>query len=158
MANHDREVSGTGTIRQGELISEIAALAAEAVPGEWTRLEYASRVLTMYAEIELLAVRPDGRIERVPGPNALDALEELRELMHRPDTGTWSSSRWIVTNDGGQRLTEVEFNYDDEPAWSRPVDPGLYGLDLEEFPRRDNLIPDWLRAKLAEARARASEC
>lgn len=152
------EASETGTpamIRQGELISEIAALAAEAVPGEWTSLVYAPRVLTMYAEIELLASRPDGTVERVPGPDALDAIEELREVMYRPGAGTWFSSRWTVANDNGQWSTEVEFNYDEEPAWSRPVDPGLYGLDLEDFPRRDDLIPGWLAARLTEARARA---
>ncbi|SDL09124.1 hypothetical protein SAMN05428985_109101 [Nocardioides sp. YR527] len=141
--------------RQGELIIEIAGLAADAVQGEWTILVYAPRVLTMYAEIELLAHRPDGTIERVPGPDALDAIEELRDVMYRPGAGTWFSSRWTVTNNDGQWATEVEFNHDAEPEWSRPVDPGLYGLDLEEFPRRDDLIPDWLTAKLEEARARA---
>lgn len=141
--------------RQGELISEIAGLAAEAVQGEWTSLVYAPRVLTMYAEIELLARRPNGTVERVPGPDALDAIEELREVMYRPGAGTWFSSQWTVTNEGGQWSTDVEFNYNDEPEWSRPVDPGLYGLDLEDFPRRDDLVPGWLKAKLAEARARA---
>lgn len=141
--------------RKGELISEIAALAAEAVSGEWISLVYSPRVLTMYAEIELLARRPDGTVERVPGPDALDAIEELRDVMYLPSAGTWFSSRWTLTNDNGHWSTEVEFNYDDEPAWSRPVDPRLYGIDLEDFPRRVDLVPDWLNARLTEARARA---
>lgn len=148
-------MTDTEPSRKRELISEIAALAAEAVPGEWTSLVYAPRVLTMYAEIELLAHRPGGTIERVRGPDALDSIEELREVMYRPGAGTWFSAWWAVTNDDGHWSTEVEFNYDEEPQWSRPVDPGLYGLDLEDFPRRDDLIPDWLTAKLTEARARA---
>lgn len=142
-------------VRQGELISEIAALASEAVSGEWAQLVYSPRVLTMFAEIELLAHRPDGSVERVPGPDAIDAIEELREVMYRPGAGTWLSAQWTITNTAGQWVSEVEFNYDVEPAWNQHVDPGLYGLDLEDFPRRDDLIPAWMKQRLAEARARA---
>lgn len=75
--------------------------------------------------------------------------------MYRPDAGTWLSLEWTIVNMSGDHTASVVFNYAQEPAWRRDIDPGLYGLDLDKFPRRDDAIPDWLKAKVAEARARA---
>ena len=88
----------------------------------------------MFAEIELLAHRPDGSVERLPGPVAIDAIEERREVMYRPEAGTWIAAQWTITNTAGQWICEVEFNYDSEPTWSREIDPGLYGLTWRTSP------------------------
>lgn len=73
----------------------------------------------------------------------------------RPGAGIWPWLEWTVTNQDRQRKADVDFHYDDEATWRPDVDPGLYGLDLEKFPRSDDAIPAWLNAKLDEACARA---
>ncbi|MFI5626809.1 agglutinin cell wall attachment protein [Nocardioides sp. NPDC051685] len=143
-------------IRQGELIEEISSLLSESVTGDWTKLVLNRRALSMFSEETMQVTRPDGSTTGTLGPRQASKLfKELRHVMYRPGAGTWLSLEWTVTNQGGQRRADVDFNYDDEPAWRRDIDPGLYGLDLDKFPRREDAIPDWLKAKLAEARARA---
>lgn len=49
--------------------------------------------------------------------------------------GTWFSARWVLTNNEGRVESSAGFNYDDESAWSRPIDAANYADDLEDFPR-----------------------
>lgn len=143
-------------VRQGELISEISGLLPEEIEGEWASLVYTPRMVSMYSEEDLVVRRADGTEDGALSPDdVLPLLKELRRVMYRPNAGTWLSAEWVIENDGTNWTTEVEFNYEDEPSWYSPIDPGLYGLDLEKFPRRDDLVPDWMRTRLDEARARA---
>ncbi|EGD44013.1 hypothetical protein NBCG_01601 [Nocardioidaceae bacterium Broad-1] len=144
-------------IRQGELISEISGLLPADVDGEWVSLTFTPRLVSMYSEEDLVVRRPDGSEDGALSPDAVyDLLKELRAVMYRPDAGTWLSATWVIENDGTNLTSDVSFNYTDEPTWYSQVDPGLYGLDLEKYPRRHDAIPEWMNAKLAEARARAS--
>ncbi|SDJ99811.1 hypothetical protein SAMN05428985_102198 [Nocardioides sp. YR527] len=65
------------------------------------------------------------------------------------------SSRSLLSAGSHVRYASVNFNYDDEPAWSRPIDAANYAAnyadDLEDFPRADEFIPAWLRGRLQEA-------
>lgn len=143
-------------VRQGELISEISSLLPTDVDGDWVTLVFAPRMVSMYSEEDLTVRRPDGSEDGALSPDeVLDLLKELRSVMYRPDAGTWLSAQWVIENDGSNWTSNVTFNYDDEPSWYSPINPGMYGLDLEKFPRRYDLIPDWLKARLAEARTQA---
>lgn len=142
-------------VRQGELISEISSLLPADVDGDWVALVFSPRMVSMYSEEDLVVRRADSSEDGALSPDeVLDLLKELRAVMYRPEAGSWLSAEWVIENDGSSWTSEVEFNYNDEPTWYSPIDPGLYGLDLEKFPRRYDLIPGWLKTRLAEARAR----
>ena len=42
-------------------------------------------------------------------------------------------------------------NMDHDPLWNPPIPAEYWARDLEVFPRDEVFIPDWLRAKLADA-------
>ncbi|MFC5336903.1 agglutinin cell wall attachment protein [Leucobacter denitrificans] len=146
-------------IRQGELIEQITALVPQEVKGDWSRLDSAHRLLSMYGQSRIDVAFSDGTSGYALEPREASKLvRELREVMYRPGTGTWFSALWTLTKDAsGVVSADVSFNYDEEPDWSRPIDPGLYGIDLEDFPRDEDHIPVWLREMLAEAEKNASE-
>lgn len=142
--------------RQGELIEEISAMLPERVDGEWSRLVMRRRALSMYGEEEMDVIRPDGSEDWASTPvRTAKLFKELRSVMYRPGAGTWLSLEWTIVNENGHQTANVVFNYDEEPDWDGAVDPGLYGLDLDKFPRSEDATPDWMKAKVAAARARA---
>lgn len=142
-------------IRQGELIEEIAALLPERVEGPWTSLTFTRRALSTYGQHNLVVHRPDGTVDRSQAaPREVSSLlAELRRGMYREGVGTWLSATWTVRNHGDSISSETDFNYDEEPDWSRPVEAGHYALDLEDFPRTEEATPAWLKQKVREAKA-----
>lgn len=138
-------------------MEQIAALLPERVEGAWTSLTFTRRALATYGQHNLVVSRPDGSIDRSQAaPREVSSLlTELRSGMYREGAGTWLSATWTVTNRGDSISSEVDFNYDDEPDWPRPVEPGHYALDLEDFPRSDDATPAWLKQKVREAEANA---
>ncbi|GAA1484671.1 hypothetical protein GCM10009625_14750 [Brachybacterium fresconis] len=72
--------------------------------------------------------------------------------MYSVEAGAWFSLEWsLVRHANDEIVADVEFNYDFEPAWDTSIDPVVYALDLERFPRREENIPSWLEAKLRDA-------
>ncbi|EGD42823.1 agglutinin cell wall attachment protein [Nocardioides sp. NPDC057772] len=145
-------------IRQQELINEIGALLPERVEGPWTTLILNRRALSTYGQHDLHVRRPDGTLDRSQAaPRRVSKLvKELRKLMYQPGGGCWYSAQWTVMDNGDGSLdVRATFDYDDEPEWYEPIDPALYGLDLEDYPRDPENIPAWLRERLDEARANA---
>ncbi|TDQ53743.1 hypothetical protein EV190_103194 [Actinorugispora endophytica] len=91
-------------------------------------------------------IRENGTKERFSPPlEIFKKLKELRRGMYIPGKGTWFSARYVITRPGNYR---VDYNYDEEPAFTIPPVAGSYKLDLQHFPRDDEHIPDWLRQKL----------
>lgn len=147
----DRAVDGSA-----ELISQIGTMVVDSVDGPWIALTYSASMLSMYAEDGVQVQRPDGTSESAFGPpRVIKLLKELRKVMYQPGGGTWLSAEWSITDDGESRSAKAKFNYDAEPHWDSDIDPGLYGLDLERFPRDEGAVPGWLRTKITEAEARA---
>lgn len=141
-------------IRQGELTSEIARLILAAVDGEWTTVVYDHRMLTTLSQSQMTIERPNGPDRsRLPGREIGDLVDELRDVMYQDHKGTWFSAQWVLINKDGAVESNVSFNYDDEPAWSRPIDAANYADDIEDFPRSEEFIPAWLRGRLQEAGA-----
>lgn len=144
-------------VQQGELLDEISNLLPAEIEGEWTSLTYTNRSLSTYGESDMVVQRPDGTTDESQAPpyEIGKLAMRLRKLMYRDGVGTWLSATWSVTNYGDSVSSTVDFNYDVEPEWYEPVEPGHYALDLEDFPRRKQAVPEWLRGKVAEADARA---
>ena len=82
-----------------------------------------------------------------------DLLDELREVMYSRGSGAWFSATFRVAREAsGETSANAWFNYDEEPEWNFSVDPVQYAIDLEDFPRDEENIPDWLRERLSEAK------
>ena len=141
-------------VRQGELIREIASLLPQRVEGEWIELLYTNNRLSMVADGHMSVKFSDG----TPGGDFVpretsDLLEELRDVMYSQGSGTWFSATFrVVREESGETSANASFNYDEEPEWNFSVDPGQYAIDLEDFPRDEENIPDWLRERLSEAK------
>jgi len=140
-------------IRQGQLTDEISALLPQRVEGPWARLVYQHRRLTATAEGQLRVYREDGSSGTAFSPREVRRLfEELRSVMYVETVGTWFSAEWFLTRPtDGEIGVDVNFNYELEPEWNTPVDPVMYALDLEKFPRSEESIPTWLKDKLRDA-------
>ncbi|WP_157773373.1 agglutinin cell wall attachment protein [Brachybacterium vulturis] len=140
-------------IRQGQLADEIAAQIPQDVEGEWEKLIYTHRAVSMYAREMLYVHRPDGSVDTALAPLAMGKLvKELRSVMYRPGVGAWFTAEWtLVREASGGVSVDVEFNYDDEPSWGRPISPSSYAIELEDFPRDEENTPNWLEQKVAEA-------
>ena len=155
MSDHpDSERSGLE--RQGELMAQIGPMIPERVEGEWTSVVLRRRAVSMYAEQELIVHRLNGATEKALAPRAVSKLlKELRKVMYTPGGGTWLSLEWTIENNLGDWSGRTSFNYDDEPSWQEPLNPGMYGLDLEDFPREPQNVPLWMQQRLDEARRQA---
>lgn len=150
---------GPNLTRQGELIGEISALIPTEVTGPWRKLTFNRNSLSMLSEHELIVERPDGAIDESEGVpfEVDDLLNELRKVMYTPGAGTWMSAQWTITDLGdGHADARATFNYDDEPQWSMPVRAFNYAIEVRDFPRDADNVPEWLSHRLDEAARTAS--
>lgn len=137
-------------IRQREVIELLAKDVVARVDVAWDELTLNVRNLAPYGQFETMVTLPSGEVVQKFAPRSTSKwADELRELMYRPGSGTWYSARLTISSKGSVDMT---FNYDDEPDWSRPVEPVFYVQDLERYPRTDDAIPAWLKKQLALAR------
>ena len=140
---------------QGKLIEDIAAIVSEAATPSSKTLLYRSRALTPYQQSSLSAVGLNGAEERLRPPHTLAVLiKRMREVMYRPGVGTWFTFTLSITPEGA---VDAQFNYDDEPEWSRPTEPVFYVQDMERFPRDEAHTPAWLVKQLELGRIQDSE-
>lgn len=144
-------------VRQGDLIREIASLLPQRVEGEWIELLFLDNRLSMVADGALSVTFYDGTSgEAFPPREISGLLKELREVMYSQGSGTWLSATFrVVREASGETSANASFNYDEEPEWYFSVDPVQYALDLEDFPRDEENIPDWLRDRLSEAKRKS---
>jgi hypothetical protein len=120
-------------------IDTIARALTANLPAAWHQVTGVYRSTTSYAELDATV---DG-VQLDPLPEGLeDHFEQLRREMYQPGKGTWLTAQVSVTADGH---FATDFNYDNEPAWSIPVDTAIYAADLAAFPRDAEHTPEWLR-------------
>ncbi len=140
-------------VRQGQLIEEIAGQLPDRVQGVWSQLWFKHRNLSKLSGGRIEFLRPDGTNGySLPPRPVLPLLDELREVMYRPGSGTWFSAAWTLTkDDAGQVSVDVSFNFDEEPDWDPPIRAFNYAVDQEDFPRDEEHMPDWLRERIEQA-------
>lgn len=82
--------------------------------------------------------------------NVLIAARTLREVMYRPNQGTWFSMTLKVTPAGDG--WEADYNYTQKPVWElgEPVND-TYAQELYLFPRDEDHIPGWFREEMEGA-------
>lgn len=144
----------TGLFAERDLQQELARKLLTILPSGADRVVLECSVLSSTMTAYLDAYTSDGEMDSIPpGEFFVDELpQKLRAAMYRDAAGTWFSMRMTVTADGSM---DADFNYDDEPDFGLGgVDPVAYVNDAKVFPRDEAHQPEWLRARLAEGRAR----
>lgn len=137
-----------GPSEQDEMVREVATTLTRSAPAGWRRMEliYHSTVGIDCAEI---LATTTGEPERVPLSMAISKImSRLRGGMYEKSRGSWFTARLVVTQDG----YAITYDYDSEPAFVPPLTADAYALDFEHNPRAAEHTPDWLRAKLTEAK------
>jgi len=141
-------------IRQGQLIDEIASQIPLEVEGEWSELVYVRTAVSMNAQEEMIVYRPDGSVGSALPPLEMEDLsEELRRVMYQDGVGTWFTATWTLGREAsGEISVSSAFDYENEPDWDAPVTASTYVVELEDLPRDEVNIPEWLRRKAIEAK------
>nr|WP_269440217.1 immunity protein YezG family protein [Arthrobacter sp. zg-Y769] len=111
----------------------------------WRSLRFEGRESATVSEIQLYVDR-NGVVKIERNSNqSFKLMSELRKLMYRPGYGTWFSLTMKIDDQGH---AETHYNYDEEAAWSFPLDDESYVEDQQKFPRDPEHIPAWLAPKL----------
>lgn len=128
-----------------QTIDAIARALVTGLPAGWREVAATYLATAPYAELDATVTGATGETSQVdPLPDGLeDLFETLRLQMYQPGKGAWLTATIRITAEG---RFATDFDYDNEPKWSIPVDPGIYQADLAEFPRDDQYIPDWLQS------------
>ncbi|WP_021597214.1 hypothetical protein [Actinomadura welshii] len=135
--------------KERETVNGAVRALRAAAPAGWERLDFEFRATVGIDSASFEVEDADGgRRTALPPGQAVGRMDELRRVMYRADKGAWFTARLQVERSGH---FSAEFDYDGEPEFTPPLAPSAYALDLDRFPRADEHIPDWLRAKLGEA-------
>ncbi|GLW91435.1 hypothetical protein [Actinokineospora globicatena] len=111
----------------------------------WTRLRAEYRSVGRHVEVDVLVTGPDGVARPVrPPTEVVDGLARLRAGMYRPGRGTWIGGVYEIEPPG---TFTCEFDPDVEPTWRRVPPPIGFVDELRAFPRSEEFIPDWFRAR-----------
>ena len=142
-----------GLVEQQNAQDAVGRALLQMLPDGAERAVLNMTVLTVTSMGYIDAFYPDKTIKHVKfgGRFNTDLVRSLREVMYRPDSGTWFSMEMTVTSTGAMT---ARFNYDNEPEWDVPVDPVSYVNDAKKFPRDEAHQPVWLQQRLAEGQAR----
>ncbi|MGW1994969.1 glycohydrolase toxin TNT-related protein [Embleya sp. NPDC001921] len=132
--------------RYEALIQRIGNALLDAAPQGWLRMDLGVSILGEIREHGLSVITDDQSTRSQKSPqDALDALVELRHLMHRAEQGTWFSARFMMN---APTEFNVWYNYDFEPTWMPPPSAEELAEDLQRFPRPPEKIPNWLRDRI----------
>ncbi|MDR7302597.1 glycohydrolase toxin TNT-related protein [Haloactinomyces albus] len=131
---------------QEQIARKIGVLLLQGAPEDWQQITVEYRATGDYHDLLGETARQDGSTETwEPPEDLLGIFEHLREGMYRPDVGTWISALYIVERPSSYR---IDINFDEEPQWQQPLPRAAYVDELHRYPRSEENVPDWMRAKL----------
>jgi hypothetical protein len=115
------------------------------MPGDWSQLFLDFRSIGRYVEHPSSVLTVFGRSVTWTLPDeALPILLDLREGMYREGQGTWFSVKGHLAH---PNVYSVEYNWHDEPRWTRRPPERFFAEELQTFPRTDEETPGWLRER-----------
>ncbi|MFJ4030072.1 hypothetical protein ACIPWF_22260 [Paenarthrobacter sp. NPDC089989] len=139
-----------------EKARELEGIIAEGLWGirpdsEWDIVEYVVRETGSRGSSGVKVYLHGQEVDRIRPEDAwLIAALKLREVLYRPQKGTWLSMSIQITPKGGG--WEVFYNYYDKPNWDLgEPSADSYAQELYLFPRDDEHIPDWFREEMKGA-------
>ncbi len=136
------------------LLEEIGAAMVRSSPEGWRRI---GLDVTAAANVTRTTMRVDLNDESVArttiDDEGQDAVERLREVMHRDDTGTWYNAT-LTVDESGKLVTQFDYDnppfggiYDENDLDSGTADPELLREDHRMYPRADEHLPAWHPAR-----------
>ncbi|MFC6011314.1 hypothetical protein [Nocardia lasii] len=78
-------------------------------------------------------------------PEIMRAFDDMRILRYEEGVGTWLSLRMYIK---APDFLDATFNVWVDPIWDPSISAAAYENDLRHYPRTDEYIPRWLKAKL----------
>lgn len=139
-----------GPLEQGELLQDLARRLVAVVPEGWQQLTYLARVIGAHRSGMLAVQEADGQVRQLEVPDGVDDLvDALKRSGFQEGGGTWLS---VILSVHHSYQFNVEYNHDVEPDLPPGTSPLVYAQELERFPRSRDQVPDWLGARLEQAR------
>ncbi|KAA2247666.1 hypothetical protein F0L68_40100 [Solihabitans fulvus] len=134
-------------VEQRALLDELTLLLLDALPAGWQQLVIEYKAIGRHIDVGVGVRTPDrGMQVWEPPTEAWRLLARLRKGMYGEGLGTWFSARYGI--DAPDTFT-IDYNWRNEPVWAPAPPPAeAYTDELRRFPRTDENIPDWFRAKL----------
>ncbi|PPK64656.1 hypothetical protein CLV40_11846 [Actinokineospora auranticolor] len=127
------------------ITKEVGRAMVRAAGPQWRRVRAEYRAVGRHIEVDLLVTGPDEVPRPVrPPTEVVDGLGRLRAGMYRPGRGTWIGAVYEIEPPG---TFSCEFEPDREPPWRRVPPPIGFTDELRSFPRADEYVPDWFRAR-----------
>lgn len=137
--------------QQKEVLDQLTITLLEALPEDWQRLVIEYRVLGRHSDARIGIYGPDGSIRKWDPPlEAWHRFQDLRHGMYAEGEGTWFSAQYVLERPD---KFSVQYNWDMEPNYNRQPPLEQILVEQERFPRVEGHMPDWYRAKLAQATA-----
>jgi hypothetical protein len=131
---------------QEQIARRIGVLLLRSATEDWQQITVEYRATGDHHDLLGEVASQNGTSEPWEPPEELVGIfEHLREGMYRPDVGTWLSALYVVERPSSYR---IDINFDTEPQWNRPLPTSAYVEELHRYPRSDENIPDWMRARL----------
>lgn len=147
--------SEMGLEDQSEFIQEAVQGLVSRAPEGWSELTYTYRSTVGFSSSDLEFRLADGSTKGGTAPVAvLDAMDDLRRVMHEPGKGTWFTA--VISVDSSLKY-RTSFDYDSEPNFVPEINAGSYLDDVRHFPRSAENTPAWLKHKLEEAQNESHE-
>ncbi|MEU8411209.1 hypothetical protein AB0C24_00385 [Amycolatopsis japonica] len=140
--------------RADQLVQQIGAAVLQEAPPGWRRIDLKATMATMVEEVAITVIMEDGSSAQMQPPDIRAALQESRQALYEPGKGTWLAMRLILDPPGS---FAVHYNFTFDPLWDPPVPAVVYQHDLEAFPRDEENIPAWYRARLEEQQEGAEQ-
>ncbi|MER7546465.1 hypothetical protein [Actinomadura sp.] len=138
--------------RHTRLLDRLRQALARIAPKDWKRIDVKILMLADVCETDLVVVKKnDARPLVEPVPEIFETAAEIRSIMYRQDEGTWFGMRFMMDPPDAYW---VAYNRTFDPLWDPPPPAGEWRRDLAVFPRAENAVPEWLRARLAPPAAR----
>ena len=137
--------------RHEELTQYLGRILLQVVPPGWRRIDLKILMLAGVVDLQLTVFMQDGSSPVADPPRELTLIAgELRSMMYRAGEGTWFGMRFMMDPPSAYWIS---FNGDFDPLWEPPVPPQAWAQDLAVFPRADEHVPGWLRARLEQPAA-----
>lgn len=132
--------------RHARLLDQLKKTLAGIAPQGWKRIDVKILMLADVCKTDLVVVKKNGARPLVePVPEIIDAAAEIRSMMYRRNEGTWFGMRFMMDPPDAYW---VAYNRAFDPLWDPPPPAGEWRRDLAVFPRAENALPEWLRARL----------
>ncbi|MGW4487020.1 hypothetical protein ACWEOE_24620 [Amycolatopsis sp. NPDC004368] len=135
--------------QQNELLGEITTAVVEAVPAGWQQVMIDFRMVGRNVDAAVGVKDPSGTFRPWDPPvDVWKLFQRLRGGMYTEGEGTWFSARFGI--EPPSRFT-IQYNWRNEPDFDPYPPAEQFAIEQERFPRTEEFMPDWFRARLAAA-------